>query len=184
MLLNIKSIMNFCSNCGSPHLSNVTPPGDNRPRTVCGRCGTIHYHNPKIIAGCLPLWEDKVLLCRRAIEPRQGFWNIPAGFMEVGETVEEAAMREVWEEAAAKVNLIGVHTIFTFTRFYHVYIQFLGELVGGHFGVGEESLESRLFTEVEIPWEHIAFESSVFALHRFFEDRRSGKGWQVHVGHV
>jgi hypothetical protein len=93
-------------------------------------------------------------------------------------------MREVWEEAEAKVNLIGVHTIFTFRRFHHVYIQFLGELIEGRYGVGVESLESRLFTEAEIPWEEIAFESSVFALHRFFEDRKQGKGWQVHVGSV
>jgi ADP-ribose pyrophosphatase YjhB (NUDIX family) len=175
--------MNFCSNCGSSELSNIVPMGDNRPRIVCERCGTIHYHNPKIIAGCLPLWEDKVLLCRRAIEPRQGLWNIPAGFMEVGETVEQGAMREVWEEAEAEVKLLGVHTIFTFTKFHHVYIQFLGELVDGRFGVGEESLETRLFTEAEIPWDAIAFESSVFALHRFFEDRKNG-GRKVHVGSV
>lgn len=176
--------MNFCSNCGSSELSQVVPPGDNRFRLVCCRCGAIHYHNPKIIAGCLPLWEGKVLLCRRAIEPRRGFWNIPAGFMEVGETVEEAAIREVWEEAAAKVRLTGVHTIFTFTRFQHVYIQFLGELVGGEFGVGEESLESKLFCEEEIPWEEIAFESSAFALRRFFDDRRRGRAGGVHLGHV
>ena len=175
--------MNFCSNCGSSDLLKIVPMGDNRPRQVCGRCGSIHYHNPKIIAGCLPLWEDKVLLCRRAIEPRHGFWNIPAGFMEVGETVEQGAMREVWEEAEARVELLGVHTIFTFTRFHHVYVQFLGDLIDGQFGVGEESLETRLFTEAEIPWNEIAFESSVFALRRFFEDRKNG-GRKVHVGSV
>ncbi len=176
--------MNFCSNCGSPNLLNVIPPDDNRLRTVCGQCGVIHYRNPKIVTGCLPLWEDKALLCRRAIEPGSGFWNIPAGFLELGETVEEGAKREVREEATAEVKLIGLHTIFTYTRFDHVYIQFLGELVGGSFGVGEESLESRLFTEAEIPWKEIAFESSVFALHRFFEDRKNGRSWKVHLGHI
>jgi ADP-ribose pyrophosphatase YjhB (NUDIX family) len=175
--------MNFCSNCGSNDLSEIVPLGDNRPRLVCGRCGTVHYHNPKIIVGCLPLWQGKVLLCRRAIQPRQGFWNIPAGFLELGETVEEGAMREVWEEAEARVELLGVHTIFTFTKFHHVYIQFLGNLVGGQFGVGEESLESRLFAEAEIPWQDIAFESSLFALQRFFEDKKQGIS-RVHVGSI
>ncbi len=175
--------MNFCSNCGSNDLNEIVPLGDNRHRLVCGRCGTVHYHNPKIIVGCLPLWEGKVLLCKRAINPRQGFWNIPAGFLELGETVEAGAMREVWEEAEAKVELLGVHTIFTFTKFHHVYIQFLGNVVDGKFGVGEESLESRLFSEAEVPWGEIAFESSLFALRRFYEDKKQGIS-QVHVGSI
>lgn len=175
--------MNFCSNCGSPELQHTIPPGDNRPRQVCRKCATIHYFNPKIIAGCLPLWEDKVLLCRRAIEPRKGLWNIPAGYLEVGETVEQGAMREVWEEAAARVELLGVHTVFTFVKFHHVYIQFLGNLIDGKYSVGEESLETRLFTEEQIPWNDIAFESSVFALRHFFNDRRTGHR-NVHVGSV
>ncbi|MEZ4961800.1 MAG: NUDIX hydrolase [Saprospiraceae bacterium] len=175
--------MNFCSNCGSPALKNVIPVGDNRHRLVCGRCGTIHYHNPKIITGCLPLWQDKVLLCKRAIEPRQGYWNIPAGFLELGETVEAGAMREVWEEAEARVSIIGVHTIFTFTKFHHIYIQFLGNLINGEYGVGVESLETRLFAEAEIPWDEIAFESSHFALRKFFEDQKNGRQ-QVHLGAI
>ncbi|MBI5915603.1 MAG: NUDIX hydrolase [Bacteroidetes bacterium] len=175
--------MNYCSNCGSPQISWRVPPGDNRLRQVCGACGTVHYHNPKIIAGCLPMWEDKVLLCRRAIEPRQGLWNVPAGFLEIGESVEAGAIREVQEEAEAQVHQLRLHTIFTFTNFHHVYIQFLGELVDGQFGVGEETLESRLFSEEEIPWDEIAFASSVFALQRFFEDRKSGVP-QVHVGSI
>ena len=166
--------MKFCSQCGSPELKKVIPPGDNRLRKVCGSCGVIHYHNPKVITGCLPIWEDKVLLCRRAIEPRKGYWNVPAGFMEIGESAEEGAAREVWEEAEAKVNICSLHTVFTFTRFAHVYIQYLGELVGGKYGIGEESTEVKLFTEEEIPWEEIAFESSVFALQKYFEDRKWG----------
>ena len=173
--------MKYCSQCGSGDLKKEIPQGDNRLRKVCGRCGTIHYTNPKIITGCLPVWDNKVLLCRRAIEPRKGFWNVPAGFMELGESVEEGAAREVWEEAEAKVNIWGVHTIFTFTRFSHVYVQYLGELVDGKFGIGKESLEVKLFAEEEIPWQEIAFESSVFALEKYFEDRKNGER-KVHSG--
>ena len=167
--------MNFCSNCASPDLRTQVPPGDNRPRTVCGNCGEIHYRNPKIIAGCLLIFGGKVLLCRRAIEPRAGYWNVPAGFLELGETVEDGAKREVWEEAEARVQNLRLQTVFTFTNYWHVYLQFVGELVDGQFGVGEESTESRLFAEGEIPWDELAFESSRFALRKYFEDRKNGE---------
>lgn len=166
--------MNFCSNCGSDDIRVEVPEGDNRPRSVCGNCNTIHYLNPKIIVGCLPVWEGKVLLCKRSIEPRKGYWNVPAGFMEMGESVEAGACREVWEEAEAKVENLHMHTIFTFTQFNHVYLQFVGDLVDGKFGVGEESLDSRLFSREEIPWEEIAFPSSKFALDKLFEDWEKG----------
>lgn len=173
--------MNYCSNCGTDELKKEVPSGDNRLRIVCGKCGTVHYQNPKIIAGCLPIWDGKVLLCRRAIEPRKGYWNLPAGFMEIQETPEQGAAREVWEEAMAKVENLTLHNIFTMKKFHHVYVQFLGDLVNGEFGVGEESLESKLFGEEEIPWDEIAFSSSVFALKKYFEDRRNGAK-QVHLG--
>ncbi|RMG84329.1 MAG: NUDIX domain-containing protein [Bacteroidetes bacterium] len=173
--------MNFCSHCGAGDLAFEVPEGDNRPRFICRQCGVIHYQNPRIIAGCLPVWEDKVLLCRRAIEPRKGFWNVPAGFLENGETVEAGACREVWEEACARVEIIGIHALYSIPRINQVYIHFLGTLVGGNFGVGEESLESRLFTEAGIPWDDIAFHSSEFALRRFFEDRQKGIR-RVHIG--
>ncbi len=175
--------MNFCSNCGTADLKREIPPGDNRLRIVCGNCGAIHYKNPKIVTGCLPVWKDKVLLCRRAIEPRKGYWNVPAGFMEMYETPVQGAAREVWEEALAKVANMKLHNIFTMKKFNHVYVQFLGDLVEGQFGVGEESLESRLFSEDEIPWSEIAFFSSKFALEKFFEDRRNGSK-QVHLGEM
>lgn len=131
----------------------------------------------------MPVWEGKVLLCRRAIDPRAGFWNIPAGFLELGETVEDGAKREVWEEALAKVQNLRLQTVFTFTNYWHVYIQFVGDLVQGAYGVGEESTETRLFAEHEIPWDDIAFESSRFALRRYFEDKNRGE-FNVHVGSI
>jgi ADP-ribose pyrophosphatase YjhB (NUDIX family) len=167
--------MKFCSNCGSSALEWKIPEGDNRPRFVCGNCETIHYQNPKVVAGCLPVWGDKVLLCRRAIEPGYGLWNVPSGYLENGESVGEGAIREVWEEAAAKVELQYLISLYNIERINQVYLQFVGELVDGAFGIGEESLECTLFTEEEIPWEDIAFTSSVFTLKRFFANRRAGR---------
>ncbi len=148
---------------------------------VCGNCQTIHYTNPKIVAGCLPIWKERILLCRRAIEPAKGLWNIPSGYLENGETVEAGALREVYEEALAEVDLIGVHALYSIPKINQIYIHFLGGLIEGQFGVGEESLETRLFSETEIPWEEIAFSSSIFSLQRYFADRRAGKRL-VHLG--
>ena len=96
--------MNFCSNCGAKLVLRV-PPGDSIPRHVCDSCGTIHYRNPLMVVGTIPEWEDRILLCRRAIEPRHGFWTLPAGFMELGETTAQGALRETLEEARARVEL-------------------------------------------------------------------------------
>ncbi|MCB0621873.1 MAG: NUDIX hydrolase [Saprospiraceae bacterium] len=173
--------MNFCSHCGSDQLDLRIPEGDNRERFVCSACGTIHYLNPKIVAGCLPVWEGKVLLCRRAIEPRRGYWNVPSGYLENGESVEAGALRELWEEAEARVALSGLHAIYSIPHINQVYIHFLGELLDGAFGVGEESLETRLFAEEEVPWTQIAFTSSTFTLERFFADQRAGRR-RFHLG--
>jgi len=167
--------MNFCSHCGSNKIALSIPEGDNRPRYVCPNCKTIHYQNPNIVAGCLPVWEDKVLLCRRAIEPRQGFWNVPSGYLENGETVAEGALREVWEEAEAKVELLYLISLYNLPKINQLYLQFIGTLVDGKFGIGEESSECALFTEEETPWEEMAFTSSVFTLKRYFEDRQVGR---------
>ncbi|MFK8162475.1 MAG: NUDIX hydrolase [Lewinella sp.] len=167
--------MKFCSSCGSDKIALSIPAGDNRPRFVCPNCETIHYQNPNIVAGCLPVWEDKVLLCRRAIEPRHGFWNVPSGYLENGESVEEGAMREVWEEAEAKVEIDYLITLYNLPKINQIYLQFVGTLVGGKFGVGEESLECALFTEKTVPWEEMAFTSSVFTLKRYFANKRAGK---------
>ena len=164
--------MHFCSHCGSNRLERRIPDGDNRERIVCGNCRTIHYQNPKIVTGCLPVWEDRVLLCRRAIEPAYGLWNIPSGYLENGESVEEGARREVWEEAEARVHVEYLITLYNLHKVNQLYLQFVGRLEDGAFGVGAESLECRLFAEHEIPYATMAFTSSAYTLRAYFHDRR------------
>lgn len=166
--------MNFCSHCGHAVIQK-TPDGDSRLRFVCENCQTVHYQNPKVVCGCLPVWEDRVLLCRRAIEPRRGFWTLPAGFMENGETTPEAAARETAEEAAARVTVGELYALFNIRHINQVYLMFRADLHEGVFGVGEESLECRLFSEEEIPWEEIAFPTIKRTLHYYFEDRKTGE---------
>lgn len=165
--------MKYCSDCGNPVILKI-PAGDNRERHVCDHCGTIHYQNPRIIAGTLPVVGDKVLLCRRAIEPRRGFWTLPAGFMENGETTQEAAARETIEEAAAEVAGQELYMVFNLPQINQVYIFYRADVVDGRFGVGVESLESQLFTEEEIPWSDLAFPTVSRALKYYFADRRDG----------
>jgi ADP-ribose pyrophosphatase YjhB (NUDIX family) len=172
--------MKFCSHCGHA-VSLKQIENDALPRYFCEQCQTIHYTNPNIIAGVLPYWENKVLLCRRAIEPRRGFWNLPAGFLENYETVEQGAQRECWEEAEAKVDINGVMAVYSLPHANQVYIHFHGTLVDGKFGCGVESTECKLFSEAEIPWQKIAFTSTSFALKHYFEDRKSGR-ISTHIG--
>lgn len=174
-------MLHYCSQCGSDKLVKEIPVGDTRGRIVCKNCHEIHYSNPKIVAGCLPIYGNKVLLCKRAIEPMKGKWNVPSGYLENKESVEEGALREVYEEAEAKVELIGIHAIYSIARISQIYIHFLGNLVEGKFGVGEESLECQLFSEEEIPWDEMAFTSSVFTLKRYFSDLKKGKR-KTHLG--
>jgi len=165
--------MNFCSQCGHK-VSLVIPEGDDRKRHVCGSCETIHYQNPNIIAGCLPIHKDKVLLCKRAIEPRQGFWTLPAGFMENGETTEQGALRESWEEANANIDVHGLYTMFNLPQINQVYLFYRGTLSDLNFGAGTESLEVALFSEDEIPWRELAFPVIKKTLKHYFADRISG----------
>ncbi len=165
--------MKFCSLCGAS-VTLLIPSGDDRQRHVCPECDTIHYHNPNIIAGCLPIHEDKVLLCKRAIEPRYGLWTLPAGFMENGESVEEGALRESWEEARATIKLHGLYTLFSLPQINQVYMLFKGELADLEFGAGPESLEVELFAEENIPWDDIAFPVMKKTLQYYFEDRKTG----------
>ena len=166
--------MKYCSDCGNP-VSLKIPSGDTRERHVCDHCGTIHYQNPRIIAGTLPIVGDKVLLCRRAIEPRLGFWTLPAGFMENGETTQQAAARETVEEADARVDIQGLYMVFNLPQISQVYIFFRADVIDGQYGVGVESLESRLFEEHEIPWNELAFPTIGRALKYYFSDRQSGQ---------
>ena len=166
--------MNYCQSCGSPVDLSI-PKGDNRQRHVCSSCGDIHYQNPKIVAGCLPVWEDKVLLCKRSIDPRYGYWTLPAGFMENGETLEQAASRESIEEANAVLEGLQLYTVISLPHISQVYMMFLANLKNTDFHPGEESLETALFTEDEIPWDSLAFKTINSTLQSFFEDRRTGE---------
>jgi len=164
--------MNFCSQCGHS-ITQKIPVGDNRPRHVCDNCDVIHYQNPRIITGCLPVYEDKILLCKRAIEPRYGLWTLPAGFMENGETVAEGALRESWEEAQANIELDELYILFNIPQIHQVYMFYRGRLKDLDFAPGEESLEVDLFTEADIPWDQLAFPSINKTLKYYFEDRKT-----------
>jgi ADP-ribose pyrophosphatase YjhB (NUDIX family) len=150
---------------------------------VCERCGTIHYQNPKLVVGSIPVWEDKVLLCRRAIEPRYGLWTLPAGFMENGETVAECALRETLEEAGARVELLGLYSLINLPDINQVYLMYRARLLDLDFRPGEESLEAALFTEAQIPWQEIAFRTIHITLNHFYADRRTGS-FDLHVSSI
>ena len=164
--------MNFCSACGSSRIELRIPDGDTLPRHVCAGCGTIHYQNPKIVVGCLPEWGERVLLCRRAIEPRYGLWTLPAGFLENGETLMNGAVRETLEEAHARVDLGELYTVISLPQINQVYMMFRARLLDLGFGPGAESLEVRLFEEGEVPWEMLAFRTIARTLRNYFLDRR------------
>lgn len=174
--------MKFCSQCGSPLVREI-PAGDTHERHVCPACRTIHYQNPKMIVGCLPEYEDRILLCRRAIEPRLGLWTLPAGFMELRETTAEAAAREAREEARADIEIGELYTLYNLPHIDQVYLIYRGRLRNLDFGPGEESLEVRLFHEGEIPWGEIAFPVISFTLEHYFADRRRGR-YALHHGEL
>ena len=165
--------MKYCSTCRGP-LALSIPAGDDRLRHVCSECGEIHYINPKLIAGCLPVWSGLILMCRRAIHPRKGYWTIPAGFMEMKETVCEAAVREAREEAGIEVELQAPYTMLSLPDFSQVHVYYLAMMKSGDYCAGEESLEVRLFKESEIPWDEIAFETVRQTLRYYFEDLKTG----------
>jgi ADP-ribose pyrophosphatase YjhB (NUDIX family) len=166
--------MKFCSSCGS-HVVISIPEGDNRERFVCAdiSCSTIHYQNPRIITGCLPLYEGKVLLCKRAIEPRYGLWTLPAGFMENGETTEQGALRESWEEAPANLHIEHLYTLFSLPYINQVYFFYKAQLTDTQFSSSLESLEVKLFSEDEIPWDQLAFSVVEKTLRYYFADRKN-----------
>jgi ADP-ribose pyrophosphatase YjhB (NUDIX family) len=174
--------MKFCSQCGCA-VSQKIPTGDNLPRFVCDTCQTIHYHNPKIVAGCIPEWQDQILLCRRAIEPKVGLWTFPAGFMETGESTEEAAIRETFEEAHATVKVLSLHAVLSIPHISQVYMVFRGTMQEPLFKAGLESLEVKLFKPRDIPWDLLAFQVVREALRRYVQDLERGC-FSVHVDNV
>ena len=174
--------MKFCSNCGAPVQLKV-PPGDSLPRHVCDACHAIHYQNPRLIVGCIPEWEDRILLCRRAIEPRHGLWTVPAGFMENGETTAQGAARETLEEANARVEVGPLYALYNIPHINQVYMLFRARLLDTDFSPGAETLEARLVTEDEVPWDEIAFASVRNTLDHYYADRRNGE-FKFHLGTI
>jgi ADP-ribose pyrophosphatase YjhB (NUDIX family) len=166
--------MKFCPACAS-ELKFEVPPADNRPRFMCPACGAIHYQNPRIVTGTVATWGDRILLCKRAIEPRYGYWTLPAGFMEIGETVADGAIRETSEEAGARIELLELFSMIDVIHAEQVHLFYRARMLGPELDPGPESLEARLFTEDEIPWEQLAFKTVIRTLRWFVADRKEGR---------
>jgi ADP-ribose pyrophosphatase YjhB (NUDIX family) len=163
----------FCNSCGG-ELVLALPPHDTRERHVCTACSTVHYENPRVVAGCIPEWQGRILLCKRSIEPRAGLWNLPAGFMETGETVAETALRETGEEANARVELLGLYSIMNLPHISQVYFMFRARLLDPDFSPGHETADARLFGPAEIPWGELAFPTVQHTLRFYLDDLDSG----------
>jgi ADP-ribose pyrophosphatase YjhB (NUDIX family) len=166
--------MNFCNQCGARVQFRI-PPGDHLARHVCDACGTIHYQNPRLVVGCVPEHDGRILLCRRAIEPRRGYWTVPAGFMENGETLQQAAARESQEEALADVEIGSLLSVVHVLHAQQVHVFFRAALHAPSFGPGPESLEVELVRLEDIPWSDLAFPSTEYTLRRYLEDRAGGR---------
>jgi ADP-ribose pyrophosphatase YjhB (NUDIX family) len=180
-MLNPRSIKH-CPACGGEVRYQV-PADDNRERAVCSVCSSIHYENPINVVGTVPAWGDQVLLCRRNIEPRYGFWTLPAGFMEHGETTDQGALRETVEEAGARIVLDGLFTVLNVVRVGQVHLYYRATLQDTDFAPGPETIEAQLFTEGQIPWDQLAFRTVRETLKRYFEDRRRGQ-FGVHCADI
>tara|TARA_B100000900_G_scaffold414000_1_gene439397 strand:+ start:155 stop:706 length:552 start_codon:yes stop_codon:yes gene_type:complete len=163
----------YCSYCGSKTSYRI-PEDDNRERAICDECGAIFYENPKVVSGCILEWQDKILLCKRATEPRSGYWTLPAGFLENNETVAEGALRETYEEANAKSNNIELFYMCDLRHISQIYMMYRGLLLDGKYSAGPESEKVQLFTESEIPWEDIAFTVIEKTLKLYYQDKKSG----------
>jgi ADP-ribose pyrophosphatase YjhB (NUDIX family) len=163
-----------CRECGTAVVYQV-PVDDNRERAVCPACMTVHYENPLNVVGTVPAWGDQVLLCRRNIEPQRGLWTLPAGFMELGETTAEGALRETIEEAGARVEMGELFTVLNIVRAGQVHFFYRARLLDTHFDPGPETIEAELFTEARIPWHELAFRTTRVTLERYFEDLRRGQ---------
>ena len=171
-----------CKACGAAVRYQV-PADDNRERAVCTVCANVHYENPLNVVGTLPVWGDQVLLCRRNIEPRYGFWTLPAGFMELGETAAEGALRETIEEAGARVEMQGLYTVLNVVRVGQLHLFYRARLLDTDFAPGPESIEAKLFAEVDVPWDELAFRTVRETLLRYFDDRKRGQ-FDVHCADI
>ena len=174
--------MKYCPDCGGAIELRI-PADDNRLRHVCTVCNTIHYQNPRMVIGAIPVWQDKVLLCKRAIEPQYGKWTLPGGFMENGESTSQAAMRETLEEASARIAIADLYSMYSLPYINQVHLLFRAELLDLDFAPGPESLEVRLFTEAEIPWNELAFRPVRYSLEHYFSERKSGR-FILHMGEL
>lgn len=174
--------MKFCSNCGS-NVELKIPQDDNRPRFVCESCQIIHYQNPKIVTGCIPQWQDKVLICKRAIEPRKNLWTLPAGFMENGETTQEGAARESKEEANAVMLNMQLFCVYSIPHISQVYTFYTADVKDGVHSSGPESLETCFVTEDEMPWQQLAFPVIAETLKLYYQDKKAGE-FKTHYGDI
>ena len=181
--VNTSHTILFCRQCGHSVEQRVPDDGDTKLRAVCPSCGTIHYQNPLNVVGTMPYLGERVLLCKRNIEPRRGFWTLPAGFMELGESTAEGALRETQEEAGAEIELEGLFTLLNVVRVGQVHFYYRARMLSGHLDPGYETVEARLFLEHEIPWEEIAFRTVKETLEHFFADRRHGH-FGFHAGDI
>jgi len=176
----LKGQIKHCRSCGSAVVYRVPDDGDTRERAVCPQCGTIHYENPLNVVGTVPHLGDKVLLCKRNIEPRKGKWTLPAGFMELEETTAEGAARETVEEAGAHFEMEGLFSVLNVARVGQVHLFYTARLLSDHVNPGHETMEARLYGEAEIPWDEIAFRTVKETLEHYFADRKAGK-LSIHV---
>jgi len=163
----------FCSQCGAAIVRRV-PPGDNRERDICDQCGAIHYQNPRVVVGTVPVWQGRILLCRRAIEPRYNTWTLPAGFMELGETSAQGAARETLEESGVRIKMGALFTVIDVPQMEQVHLFYLAEVLGPELDPGPESLEARYYDDVDIPWDALSFRTVTTTLQHFIDDRRRG----------
>ena len=166
-------LIRFCNSCGSPVTYRI-PEGDSLPRAVCDACGVIQYENPKVVVGCLPIYGDRILIAKRAIEPRYGLWTLPAGFMENHETAGEGAAREALEEANAKVEIEDLYCVYSIPDISQVYMMFRAKLLDPDVSAGIESLDVKLVTLDEIPWSELAFTMVRKTLEFYIEDLKTG----------
>ena len=175
-----RSPIKHCRDCGSAVVYRIPDDGDTKERAICTHCHTVHYENPLNVVGTVPHLGDRVLLCKRNIEPRWGKWTLPAGFMELGETTAQGAARETDEEAGAQIEMEPLFSVLSVPRVGQVHLFYRARLLSEQFQPGYETIEARLFSEEEVPWDEIAFRTVRETLLRFFADHRAGH-FQVHT---